>query len=91
LKPAVLLKELSGGVSSDTVLAQLDIYYENIDFNGHNVALASLFLTTGDTAYISSTIIDGDSAGTVITLESRENLTAQAVGFTIQNGVSCER
>jgi hypothetical protein len=47
-------------VSWDTVLAQLDTYYEKINFNGHNVVLASLFLTTGDTAYISSIIIDGD-------------------------------
>jgi len=70
----------------DTVLVQPDTYYENLNFNGHNVVLASLFLTTGDTVYISSTVIDGDSAGSVIRFSSGEDSTAQVVGFTVQNG-----
>jgi len=74
------------GADGDTVLVQPDTYYENLNFNAHNVVLASLFLTTGDTAYISSTIIDGDSAGSVITFQSGEDSTAQVVGFTIENG-----
>ena len=36
----------------DTVLVQPGTYYENIDFDGHNTHLASLFLTTGDTSYM---------------------------------------
>ena len=36
----------------DTVLVQPDTYVENINFNGHNIVLGSLFLTTGDTSYI---------------------------------------
>jgi len=74
------------GSHGDTILVQPDTYYENLNFNGHNVVLASLFLTTGDTTYVSSTIIDGDSAGSVITFDSGEDSTAQVVGFTIQNG-----
>lgn len=77
---------INHGADGDTVLVQPDIYYENLNFNGHDITLASLFLTTGDTAYISTTIIDGDSAGSVITFESGEDSTAQVVGFTIQNG-----
>ncbi|TET67910.1 MAG: hypothetical protein E3J45_04090, partial [Candidatus Zixiibacteriota bacterium] len=68
----------------DTVLVQPDTYYENLNFNGHNITLASLFLTTGDTSYISTTIIDGDSADAVITVYNGE--TGQIVGFTVQNG-----
>jgi parallel beta-helix repeat protein len=71
---------------SDTVLAQPDIYYENINFNGHNVVLASLFLTTGDTIYVLTTVIDGNWSGSVITFESGEDSTAQVVGFTIRKG-----
>jgi hypothetical protein len=74
------------GSYGDTVLVQPDTYYENLDFNGHNVVLASLFLTTGDTAYVSKTIIDGNRSGPVITFESGEDSTAIVIGFTIRNG-----
>ena len=74
------------GADGDTVLVQPDTYYENLNFNGHNVVLASLFLMTGDTAYVSSTIIDGNQETSVIIFESGEDSTAQVVGFTIQNG-----
>jgi len=78
------------GAHGDTVLVQPDIYYENLNFNGHNVVLASLFLTTGDTAYISSTIIDGSQAASVIAFSSGEDSTAQVIGFSIQNGYDYE-
>jgi len=74
------------GADGDTVLVQPDTYYENLNFNGHNVVLASLFLMTGDTAYISSTAIDGNQSGSVVIFSSGEDSTAQVVGFTIQNG-----
>jgi len=77
---------INHGSHGDTVLVQPDTYCENLNFNGHNVVLASLFLTTGDTAYISSTIIDGNQSGSVVTFSSGEDSTAQIVGFTIQNG-----
>lgn len=70
----------------DTVLVQPGAYVENINFNGHNITLGSLFLTTGDTSYISATIIDGDSSGSVVTFESGEDSAAVITGFTIQNG-----
>lgn len=70
----------------DTVLVQPGTYVENINFNGHNIVLGSLFLTTGDTTYISRTIIDGDSSGSVVTFEYVEDSTAAVIGFSIQNG-----
>ena len=70
----------------DTVLVQPGTYVENINFNGHNIVLGSLFLTTEDTSYISATVIDGDSLGSVVTFESGEDSTATIMGFTIQNG-----
>ncbi|UCE65292.1 MAG: hypothetical protein JSU85_10500, partial [Candidatus Zixiibacteriota bacterium] len=80
------------GASSegDTVLVQPGTYIENINFNGHNIALGSLFLTTGDESYISSTIIDGDSSGAVITLSNFENSSTVITGFTITNGGGIE-
>ncbi|UCC79565.1 MAG: T9SS type A sorting domain-containing protein [Candidatus Zixiibacteriota bacterium] len=78
---------IDASADGDTVLVQPGMYYENINFNGHNIVLGSLFLTTGDTSYISTTIIDGNSSGTVLTFENGEDSTAVTVGFTIQNGL----
>ncbi|MCP4581812.1 MAG: hypothetical protein GY839_09340 [candidate division Zixibacteria bacterium] len=72
----------------DTVLIQTGTYVENINFDGHNIVLGSLFLTTGDTSYISQTIIDGDSSESVVKFENDENATTIISGFTIQNGYS---
>lgn len=71
----------------DTVLVKAGTYIENINFNGRNIVLASLFLTTGDPLRILSTIIDGDSSGSsVVTFDNQENSTAVIIGFTIRNG-----
>ncbi len=70
----------------DTVLVQPGIYTENINFGGHNVTVGSLFLTTGDRSYITSTVIDGDSSGSVLTFENDEDSSAAIIGFTITNG-----
>ena len=70
----------------DTVLVSPGIYYENINFNGKNIVLASLFITTDDTSFISQTVIDGNRQGTVVTFESGEDSTAVLTGFTITNG-----
>jgi parallel beta-helix repeat protein len=72
----------------DTVLVQPGTYYENINFNGHNVTLGSLFLPSQDTIYISQTIIDGDTLESVVTFNNGENPNAIITGFTIQNGFS---
>ena len=47
---------IDSSFSGDTVLVQPDTYFENINFSGHNITLASLFLTSADTSYISSSI-----------------------------------
>ncbi|MBL7086720.1 MAG: T9SS type A sorting domain-containing protein [Candidatus Cloacimonetes bacterium] len=70
----------------DTVLVDTGRYYENINFNGKSITVASLFLTTQDTSYISQTIIDGNQNGSVVTFENSEDSTAVLTGFTITNG-----
>jgi hypothetical protein len=77
---------INGSSDGDTVLVQPGTYVENINFNGHSIVLGSLFLTTGDTSYISTTVIDGDSAGSVVTLEGGEDSNTVITGITIQNG-----
>jgi predicted outer membrane repeat protein len=73
-------------VDGDTVLVQPGTYAENINYNGKNVTVASLFLTTQDTTYTSQTIIDGNQNGSVVTFENEEDSTAVLTGFKITNG-----
>ena len=73
-------------VDSDTVLVYPGTYVENINYNGKNITVASLFLTTQDTTYISQTIIDGDSSGSVVTFEQNENNSAKLLGFSLTEG-----
>jgi len=70
----------------DTVLVEPGEYVENIDFDGKNIVVGSLFLILNNATYIDSTIINGDSSGTVVTFASEENNEAKLTGFTITNG-----
>ncbi|UCC79564.1 MAG: right-handed parallel beta-helix repeat-containing protein [Candidatus Zixiibacteriota bacterium] len=84
---------IDAGTDGDTVLVQPGMYYENINFNGHNIVLGSLYLTTGDTSYIEQTVIDGDFGWTgapLVSFSSGEDSTAIITGFAIQNSYSLD-
>ncbi len=77
---------INTAINGDTVLVQPETYVENINFNGKNITVASLFYTTHDTSYISQTIIDGNQNGSVVTFENGEDSTVVLTGFTLTNG-----
>ncbi|MCF7809945.1 FG-GAP-like repeat-containing protein [bacterium] len=70
----------------DIVLVEPGTYTENIDFNGKNITVASLYLNDPDEDIIDETIIDGDGDGNVVRFMSEETERAVLIGFTIQNG-----
>ncbi|MDP6771115.1 MAG: choice-of-anchor Q domain-containing protein, partial [Anaerolineales bacterium] len=70
--------------NGDTVLVAAGTYVENINYNGKNIVVGSLYLTTSDTSYISSTIIDGNESGCVVFLNSYTS--SELIGFSIVNG-----
>ncbi len=72
----------------DTVLVQPGRYVENIDFIGKEISVGSLLLTTGNRAYIDSTVIDGNRRGSVVRFSGEESSSAILTGFTICNGSS---
>ncbi|NOZ75490.1 MAG: DUF1573 domain-containing protein, partial [FCB group bacterium] len=84
----VIQTAIDAMTDGDTVLVHPGTYVENINFNGHNIVVGSLFLLTQDTSYISSTIIDGNQSGSVVTFDSGEDTTAVLSGLIIQNGLS---
>ena len=77
---------ISVAVDGDTVLVHPGTYVENIDFNGKEITVGSLFLTTLDPSYISLTIIDGNQNGSVITFENNENQNSILIGLKLTNG-----
>lgn len=71
----------------DTVLVAPGTYNETIDFLGKAIAVGSWYLTTGDPAYVSGTIIDGgDTLGPLATFASGEDSLSVLVGLTLQHG-----
>jgi len=77
---------INAASNGDTVLVYPGTYFENINYNGKNITVASLYISTQNNSYIDSTIIDGNQNGSVVTFESGEDTTAVLCGFTIQNG-----
>ena len=80
--------EIDAASDGDTILVAPGTYEGNINFNGKNVVVASEYLTTGDSSYIRTTIIDAKQNGSVVRFENNETNQAALIGFTITGGYS---
>ena len=76
---------INASVDADTVLVYPGTYYENIIYNGKNIIVASLELTTGYPSYIASTVINGQQLESCVRVMDLES-TAKIQGFTLTNG-----
>lgn len=77
--------------TGDTVLVAEGTYYENINFKGKAITVASQFILDGDTSHISKTIIDGSQSAnpdtaSVVIMCSGEDTTSLLMGFTLTGG-----
>lgn len=87
---------LNAAANGDTILVAPGIYYENVNFRGKGILLASFFINNHDTSYISNTIINGsnpvhpDTASCVIMTKSNisfaSDTSAGIIGFTLTGG-----
>ncbi|MDX2429566.1 MAG: hypothetical protein QNK35_01450, partial [Bacteroides sp.] len=82
---------IEAAAEGDTIIVEEGLYYENINFLGKAITLASHFILDGDTAHISKTIIDGSQAthpdsASVVLMISGEDTTSVLMGFTITGG-----
>jgi len=77
---------IDNAIDGDTVLVHPGVYFENINFSGKNIVVGSLYMTTGDSSYISQTVIDGNEYGSVVLFENGEDFSSVLRGFSITNG-----
>ena len=73
-------KGINHSKDGDSVLVYAGTYVEHINFTGKKISVI------GENKF--STIIDGDSSGTVVTIESGEDSTTLLKGFMIRNGIA---
>ncbi len=81
---------VDAAVDYDTVLVHPGRYLENVEILEKSLTLGSLFLTTGNEAYIDSTIIDGNNHWRVIFFKHNRYLPSvkwfRVSGLSIVNG-----
>lgn len=75
---------INAASSSDTVMVAEGIYFENIALGGKNIVVRSSDIL-GRKA-VSTTVIDGNKAGSVVTFSGTEDETCVLSGFTIRDG-----
>ncbi|MBT3231308.1 MAG: T9SS type A sorting domain-containing protein [Calditrichaeota bacterium] len=68
---------------NDTILISPGTYRENLSLD-KNLVIGSLYLTSNDTAYLDSTILEGNGDGCVVEIFGRTSPTFS--GLTITNG-----
>jgi hypothetical protein len=82
---------INAASNGDTVLVADGLYYENINFLGKAITVASHYLVDGDTTHIENTIINGSQpinldSGSVVYFISGEDSSTVLCGFTITGG-----
>jgi hypothetical protein len=92
--PSAFIGTIQGGINvaknGDTVLVMPGTYYENINFKGKNILVASNFIFDQDNSTIQKTVINGGNKASVVTFNSGEDSTASIHGFTITHGYNEE-
>ena len=74
---------------NDTIIVSPGTFNEAVWLYQKNIILGSLYLTTGDTTYIDSTIIDGSGDDCNVAIVGNIDSTTRITGFTIKNGIGC--
>ena len=86
---------IDAATDGDTVLVADGLYYENINFKGKAITVASQFITNGSNSHIDNTIIDGSQPtraeyGSAVSFNSGEDSTSILIGLTIQGGTGTD-
>ncbi len=76
---------VDAAIDGDVVLVAPGVYYERVVIGGKSVTLASEFLTTGDAAFVDSTVIDGGGGDFVVHVLPTAGPDTTIVGVTLRN------
>jgi hypothetical protein len=76
---------LNAASNGDTILVAPGTYQEAIEIPNKSIVVASWFIITEDTNYISQTILDGGGSSSVINIPGSVVAFPTINGFTIQN------
>lgn len=88
---ATIQSAINASADGDTVVVYPGTYFENINFNGKNIAVTSRFYEANDMQFVLQTVINGsqpkhpDTASCVL-IVSGENSSAVLQGFTLTGG-----
>ena len=85
---------IEAAADTDTVLVADGTYFENIDFIGKAITVASNFLLNGDTLHIENTVINGSQPtspdfGSCVMFLSGEDDNSVLTGFYLTEGTGC--
>ena len=88
---STIQEAIDAAMNGNTILVADGTYYENINYKGKAITIASHFLIDGDSTHIENTIINGSQpshpdTGSVVTFNSGEDTTSILCGFTITGG-----
>ena len=85
-KYSTIQTAINNSYDESIVLVKSGTYYENINFQGKEITLTSLFIIDNDQNFINNTIIDGNNNTHVVKFENFEDSNSILSGFTIING-----
>lgn len=83
---STIQKAIDNANDGDTIIIMDGVFHENIVIENKNITIGSRFIVTGDTSYISKTIINGEKKGSVVSFLKGDQLMTCLSGLTLTNG-----
>lgn len=87
---ATIQNAINKSSNGHTVLVAPGTYYEQINFIGKNITVASHFIMDNDPATIEQTIINANGGGSAVRIQNNETSEAKIIGFTITGTISAD-